>query len=141
MDCTTAKNIYGTGNGAGRSGCYSFERSACLRVSRDPRKIWADKKNNQINRHENSCSGGHRAPWARDEISDKTRSDDHRAGSDHSDGNRIEKLAVGEPVVLLDNSTVKKWDNGQAAAKDECARFSEKPEKFSDFSAGCNSRS
>src|SRR5207248_1972138 len=93
------------------------------------------KTYDHIVRHEHTSSHSHRTPWTSHKISEEAGGNDHRAGSNHGDGDRVEKLAIGEPVVLLNDSAVEKWNNGEAAAENERARLSKKPEQLWDLAA------
>ena len=46
-------------------------------------------------------------------------------GRDHRDRDRVEELALGEPVVLVDDAAVEERDDRQAAAEHERARLGE----------------
>src|SRR5579872_6403387 len=52
-------------------------------------------------RKENAEGGDERAPETGDQIADEGRGDHHRAGADHADRDRDQKLALIQPAVLL----------------------------------------
>ncbi len=47
----------------------------------------------------------------------KCRGDDNQARADHADGDGDQKLPLIEPVVLVDQALLKKWNDDEAAAK------------------------
>ena len=65
-----------------------------------------------------------------EEVADERGGDHHRAGRDHADGDGVEELAVGEPVVLIDHLRFQERHDHQAAAEDEQAGLEEEREEF-----------
>jgi hypothetical protein len=51
--------------------------------------------------------------------------DDHRAGGEQGDGDRVEELAVGQPPVGADHPAVQEGHDGQAGAEHERAGLAE----------------
>jgi hypothetical protein len=49
-------------------------------------------------------------------------------GRDHRDRDRVEELALVEPVVVVDDASVEERDDREATAKDEGPRDGEVPE-------------
>ncbi len=54
--------------------------------------------------------------------------DHYRPRGDHRDRHRVEKLALGQPAVLHDRTTVEEGDHGQSAAEHDQRGLGEEPE-------------
>lgn len=89
----------------------------------------AKHNHEQIHGQEHAQRGSARARAAGDEIADEGNGDHHRAGCNHGYGHCIEELGLGQPMMLLDHSSVKKRNNRQAAAKDKQTRFKKEKEQ------------
>ena len=90
----------------------------------------------EIDRHENPDGGKAGTEKTSNQIANKSYGDHDRPRSDHRHGHRVEKLAIIEPLVLLDDSPIEKGDDCQAAAEDKSSSLSEKPEHLCQ-SLGC----
>src|SRR5207253_1471212 len=59
---------------------------------------------------------------------DEPHRDHHRPRRDHGDGDSIDELLLGQPVMFFDDTAVQEWHDGQPAAEHERSRLSEIPE-------------
>src|SRR6185369_1525368 len=76
-----------------------------------------DEQYEQVDRQKNPGSSDCRSLESGNQIADKCRSDDDRPGGNDTDGNGIEKLALGQPVMLQDNSLMQEWHYRQTTAE------------------------
>src|SRR5262249_5246793 len=60
------------------------------------------------------------------QIADKANGNNHRAGGNHGNRDRIQKLPFGQPSKIAYNTAVEKRYDGETTAKYKCPRFSEK---------------
>ena len=92
------------------------------------RKYGAGRHDEQVDRQEHAERRHRHSPRTSDQIADECDRDDDGARRDHRDGDSIEKLAIVEPAVRLDELAVEEWDDREAAAEHECAGLGEQPE-------------
>jgi hypothetical protein len=71
----------------------------------------------------------------RDKISDESNGDDDRPRCNHRYRNRVKELLLIQPMVLLDNTTIKERNDRQTAAEYECACLREEIENLPEYLA------
>src|SRR5258708_38594329 len=79
-----------------------------------------DKK---IHWQEDTQRSGARPGDSRDKVTDESNGYYHRTGCNHGHGYGIKKLRFGQPMMFLDYTSVKKWDDRETAAKHKQTRL------------------
>ena len=96
----------------------------------EPRRRNDGKK---VDGQENTDRSHDRARQAGDEKPDERHGDDHRAGSDHGDGDGVEELVLVEPAELLHHALLQKRNDCQAAAEHKSAGLREKYQDLGEY--------
>jgi hypothetical protein len=99
-----------------------------LRIPGEALVEWADDYYEKIYRQENTQGGSARAGGSKNDIPNESNRNHYRAGRNHGYGYGIKKLGFRQPMMFLDNASMKKWNNREAAAKDKQTRLQEKYE-------------
>src|SRR5262249_61135213 len=90
-------------------------------------KVWRGNDDEEVAGKENPERRHGRSERSRDEVPDERRRDDDRAGCDHGDRDRIEKLPLREPLEPLHDPAVEERHDGEPAPEDERAGLCEIP--------------
>src|SRR6267154_5115209 len=106
-----------SGNGSRRCRGDAQDEGTDLRISGKAFVEGADDYDEKIDRQEDTQRGSARAGHSRNQIPDEGDGYHHRTGRDHGHSDGIKKLGFGQPMMLLDYSSMKKWNNGETAAK------------------------
>src|SRR5262249_52776982 len=114
-----SKDDHGSGDGAGRCRRHSLDEGANLSVVGKAQVRRPQQDHEEIDGQKDAKTGGAGSWNSLYQVSDEPDGDHHWAWGDHSDRNSVEKLGIGEPMMLLNNTSVKKRNNGQAAAEHE----------------------
>src|SRR6185369_2797114 len=100
-----------------------------------------DEQHEQVDRQKNPGSSDRRSLESGNQIADKCSSNDDRPGGNDTYGNSIEKLALGQPVILKDNPLMQERHYRKSTTERERPCHNEKsrqlPQKGSRNSSGC----
>src|ERR1043166_913712 len=89
----------GGGNGAIDGVTGAFARG-------DARDVRREKEHEEQHRQKDANGSQGRAGESRDEVADESDGDDHRAWGKEPDGDGVEELPVGQPVMLGDDASI-----------------------------------
>ena len=98
-------------------------------------KIRSRNNREEIARQKRRDGRYRRALKATDQKPDEPNRDYYRPRRDHRNCDCIQKFLVVEPAVLLDYSSVEKWNDGETTSEDECAGFSEEQKNLPELVA------
>src|SRR5580765_3672778 len=107
----------------------ALDEGTDLRISGKAFVEGADDYDKKIYREEDTHRGGAGAGDPRDEVTDESNGYHHRTGCNHRHGYGIKKLGFGQPMMLLDYASMKKWNNREAAAKHKQTRLQKEDEQ------------
>src|SRR6185369_3315129 len=85
-----------------------------------------DEQYEQVDRQKNPGGSDCRSLESGDQIADKCSSNDDRPGGNDTDGNSIDELALGQPVMLKDNSLMQERHYRQTTSERERPCHNEK---------------
>src|SRR5205085_5292145 len=79
----------------------------------------------EVDRRKDGQGGDHGTDQPANEVADQGGGDDDGAGGDKAHGHGVEELALGQPVVLVNDAFSQEGDDGEPAAEDEGPGFEE----------------
>src|SRR6185369_12205172 len=123
---TLPENDGCTGNSSRCCGCSSFDKTFQSRMFPVSYDKAPDEQHEQVNRQKNPGSSDCRSRKSGNQIADKCGSNDDRPRGNDTDSNSIEKLALGQPVILKDNSLMEERHYRQSTAERERPCHNEK---------------
>ena len=67
--------------------------------------------------HNDIVSRNHGPGKTCDQATDECNCDDHGSGCDHRNRDCVQELSFGQPMIFMNHTVMKKWNDGQTAAE------------------------